>query len=186
MKIRITIPQRKRIFLGCEGESEQSYGALLARIVGQQKTDFFLDTVLLRPGGGDPLALVELAEKKKKQGVKKGGDYAAAYVLMDTDKRGQAPLRDQQALKLAQDAGLTIIWQQPCHEALLLRHLPNAQQLQPQSTALALTALTAKWATYTKGMPAAKLAVTINADGLRRVRTVELSLDALLTDLGFE
>jgi hypothetical protein len=41
MKRRITIPQRKRIFLGCEGESEQSYGALLARIVGQQKTDFF-------------------------------------------------------------------------------------------------------------------------------------------------
>ncbi|MGO6694436.1 hypothetical protein ACCS54_20525 [Rhizobium johnstonii] len=72
MKRRITIPQRKRTFLGCEGESEQSYGALLARIVGKQKTDFFLDTVLLRPGGGDPLALVELAEKKKKQGVKVG------------------------------------------------------------------------------------------------------------------
>ncbi|MGO6748205.1 hypothetical protein ACCS93_38415 [Rhizobium ruizarguesonis] len=109
MRRRIVIPQRKRIFLGCEGESEQSYGVLLTRIVGQQKTAFFLDTVLLRPGGGDPLALIELAEKKKKQGEKKGGDYAVAYVLMDTDKRGQAPQRDQQAIKLAQDEGLTII-----------------------------------------------------------------------------
>ncbi|WP_158008458.1 hypothetical protein [Agrobacterium tumefaciens] len=95
---------------------------------------------------------------------------------------GQRPL----ALKLAQDAGLPIIWQQPCHEALLSRHLSNAQQLQPQSTVLALIALTAKWASYTKGMPAAKRAVTINADGLRRVRTVEHSFDALLADLGFE
>jgi hypothetical protein len=47
------------------GESEQSYGALLARIVGQQKTDFFLDTVLLRPGGGDPLALGACGEEKE-------------------------------------------------------------------------------------------------------------------------
>jgi hypothetical protein len=186
MRRRIVIPQRKRIFLGCEGESEQSYGALLTRIVGQQKSDFFLDTVLLRPGGGDPLALIELAEKKKKQGEKKGGDYAVAYVLMDTDKRGQAPQRDQQAIKLAQDEGLTIIWQEPCHEALLLRHLPNSQQLKPQSTALALATLNARWPGYTKGMPAAKLAATIDADSLRQVRVVEPALSALLADLGFE
>jgi hypothetical protein len=186
MRRRIIIPQRKRIFLGCEGESEQSYGPLLTRIVGQQKTDFFLDTVLLRPGGGDPLALVELAGKKKKQGEKKGGDYAVAYVLMDSDKKGQVPQRDQQAVKLAADEGLTIVGQEPCHQALLLRHLPNSQQLKPQSTALALVALTAKWAAYTKGMPAAKLAAAIDANSLRQVRAVEPALSALLTDLGFE
>jgi hypothetical protein len=29
---RATIPPRQRIFLGCEGESEQGYGALLSRL----------------------------------------------------------------------------------------------------------------------------------------------------------
>jgi hypothetical protein len=124
--------------------------------------------------------------RRKKQGEKKGGDYAVSYVLTDNDKKGQAPQRDQQAIKLAQDAGLTIIWHDPCHEALLLKHLPNSQQLKPQSTALALTALTATWAAYNKGMPAAKLAATINADSLRQARAVEPALNALLTDLGFE
>jgi hypothetical protein len=58
--------------------------------------------------------------------------------------------------------------------------------LKPQSTALALVALTAKWAAYTKGMPAAKLAAAIDANSLRQVRAVEPALSALLTDLGFE
>jgi len=185
MRRRIVIPQRKRVFLGCEGESEQSYGALLSRIVGVQRQDFFLDTVLLRPGGGDPLALVELAAKKKKLGEKKG-DYAAAFALIDSDKRGIVPHRDQQALVLADTAGLTIIWQEPCHEALLLRHYPNAQQLKPQSTALAIAALKGKWADYTKGMPAAKLATVIDAAGLRRARGVEPGLNALLVELSFQ
>jgi len=185
MRRRIVIPQRKRIFLGCEGESEQSYGALLSRIVGAQRQDFFLDTVLLRPGGGDPLALVELAAKKKKLGEKKG-DYAAAFALIDSDKRGVAAQRDQQALALAVTAGLTMIWQEPCHEALLLRHFPNAQQLKPQSTALAISALRDKWAGYTKGMPAAKVAAEIDATALRRARRVEPGLNDLLVELSFQ
>lgn len=185
MRRRVVIPQRKRIFLGCEGESEQSYGALLTRVVGAQRQDFFLDTILLRPGGGDPLALIQLAAKKKKQGEKKG-DYAAAFVLMDSDKRGVAPQRDQQAQTLANAEGLTIIWQEPCHEALLLRHFPNAQQLKPQSTALAIAALIGKYAEYAKGMPAAKLAAVIDAAGLRRARGVEPGLNALLMALGFQ
>ena len=99
MRRRVVIPQRKRIFLGCEGESEQSYGALLSRVVEEQHKRCFLDTVLLRPGGGDPLALVQLAAEKLKQRQKKGGEYAAAYVLLDSDKRGVAPQRDQQATR---------------------------------------------------------------------------------------
>jgi hypothetical protein len=30
---RLLIPQRRRIFLGCEGESERGYGALIGRFV---------------------------------------------------------------------------------------------------------------------------------------------------------
>jgi hypothetical protein len=185
MRRRVVIPQRKRIFLGCEGESEQSYGALLTRIVGTQRQDFFLDTVLLRPGGGDPFALVELAVRKKKQGEKKG-PYATAFILMDSDKNGLAPVRDQQAVALAQAEGLILVWQEPCHEALLLRHLPGAQNLRPQSTALAINALRARWAGYSKGMPAIKLSSEIDVPNLRQARAVEPMLATLLGALGFQ
>ena len=58
---RATIPQRRRIFLGCEGESEQGYGALLSRIAEGMNLHLAIQSVLLRPGGGDPLDLVSLA-----------------------------------------------------------------------------------------------------------------------------
>jgi hypothetical protein len=186
MRRRVVIPQRKRIFLGCEGESEQSYGALLSRVVEEQHKRSFLDTVLLRPGGGDPLALVQLAAGKLKQRQKKGGEYAAAYVLLDSDKTGAAPQRDQQAAALAQTSGLVLIWQEPCHEALLLRHLQNCEQLRPQTTALAISTLKQRWPNYTKGMPASKLAGTLSASELRRVRVVENALNQLLTELEFQ
>jgi hypothetical protein len=61
---RSLIPQRRRIFLGCEGESERAYGALVGRLLEKRRRDRHLDVVLLRPGGGDPLALLELAIKR--------------------------------------------------------------------------------------------------------------------------
>jgi hypothetical protein len=62
MRRRPTIPQRRRIFLGCEGESERSYSALLNQVALEERNlHIALDVELLRPGGGDPLALVQLA-----------------------------------------------------------------------------------------------------------------------------
>jgi len=58
---RVLIPQRRRLFVGCEGESEQAYVALLARLSGEAGLAVHLDAVLLQPGGGDPLAIVERA-----------------------------------------------------------------------------------------------------------------------------
>jgi len=49
-----TIPLRRRIFLGCEGESEQGYGALLSRIAEEHGLHLAPQILLLRPGGGDP------------------------------------------------------------------------------------------------------------------------------------
>jgi hypothetical protein len=56
-------------------------------------------------------------------------------VLLDTDRRGQAPQRDMRMVELAQRTRLRLIWQEPCHEAFLLRHLEGCQtpgrQVQP-------------------------------------------------------
>ena len=49
---------RRRIFAGCEGDSEVSYIALVRRIVEDVHQKVYLDAQPLQPGGGDPLALV--------------------------------------------------------------------------------------------------------------------------------
>lgn len=55
-------PQRRRVFFGCEGESERSYGTLLNKLLDQIRPDVHLDVVLLQPGSGDHLALVHSGE----------------------------------------------------------------------------------------------------------------------------
>jgi len=90
-----TIPPRRRIFLGCEGESEQGYGALLTRIAGQLELHLAPQVILLRPGGGDPLGLVRLAVAKSRQEEAKRGAFFAKAVLLDQDQIGQSPERDQ-------------------------------------------------------------------------------------------
>lgn len=50
------IVQRTRIFPGCEGESEQSYGQLLNDLLSSTNVLIHLDVVTLNPGAGDPIA----------------------------------------------------------------------------------------------------------------------------------
>jgi hypothetical protein len=55
-------PLRRRIFCGCEGESEQSYGTFLHQLVAA-RGDLHIEALLLQPGAGDPLATVDRALK---------------------------------------------------------------------------------------------------------------------------
>ncbi|WP_208642211.1 hypothetical protein [Methylobacterium terrae] len=129
------IPQRRRIFLGCEGESERSYGVLLGRLVEARHRRVHIDAVILQPGGGDPLALVELAARQARRRADLGEDYAFKAVLLDGDTTGRNPDRDAKVAGTAERNGLMLIWQIPCHEALILRHLegcaPCAQRTAP-------------------------------------------------------
>ena len=89
------IPQRRRVFLGCEGESERGYGAQLGELL--QLTGL---AVHLRPGGGDPLALVELAVQRIRDLESKRGPYAIRAVLLDANGIGQM-LRDARMTSIA-------------------------------------------------------------------------------------
>lgn len=179
------IPQRRRVFLGCEGESEQSYGKRLAQLVELHHRRIHLDTVLLQPGGGDPLALVEQAVKLMHRRISQRGSYSAQALLLDGDKCGQSPDRDQHALSLAERHGLRLIWQQPCHEALLLRHLDGCSSLRPATTDLSLVELKRYWPEYRKGMSTSRLAVRIDEKGVHRAAAVERALLAFLTEIEF-
>lgn len=182
---RAARPQRVRIFVGCEGESEQGYIALLQRLADAAGLALHLDTVVLQPGGGDPLAIVELAARRMTQRERQSGvPYAHRAILLDADKRGQQPQRDDRATVIAAGAEITLLWQEPCHEALLLRHLPNCAQLRPPQTPVACQQLVQRWPNYRKPMPAARLAERIDAASLARVRVVEGALAGFLVAIG--
>lgn len=182
---RAARPQRARIFAGCEGESEQGYFALLQRLADAAGLALHLDTVVLQPGGGDPLAIVELAVRRMTQRERQSGaPYTHRAILLDADKRGQKPQRDVRAAVIAAGAGITLIWQEPCHEAVLLRHLPNCAQLRPPLTPVACQQLVQRWPDYRKPMPAARLAQRIDAASLPQIRAVEGALAGFLVAIG--
>jgi hypothetical protein len=178
------ILQRRRVFLGCEGESEQGYGALLRRLLETRRQDVHLDVVLLRPGGGDPLALIELAQRLIANSERKReAPYALRAVLLDSDKLGQVPERDARIDAAA--LGIKLIWQEPCHEALLLRHLAGCRYLRPATPDLAMAELAWHWPEYTKGLSAMRLAERIGENEVRYALQVELGLAGFLSDIGF-
>ena len=178
-------PQRARVFVGCEGESEQGYIALLQRLADAADLAIHLDAVVLQPGGGDPCAIVELGVRRMAQRERQhGSSYTWSANLLDADKLGQQVQRDDRARAIAARDGIRLIWQEPCHEALLLRHLPQCAQLPPPQTAIASQQLAQRWNGYRKPMPAARLAERIDLEALARVRTVEPELAAFLITLG--
>jgi hypothetical protein len=180
------IPQRKRIFLGCEGESEQSYGALLQRLANEQNLPLAIDSVILK-GGGDPLGYLQLAVSKIEEEEEKRGEYMVRAVLIDKDRLGQNKERDQRIPTLISQHCLQIIWQEPCHEALLLRHLPNCQSLRPVSTELAIKELGRRWPRppYRKGMPSTRLADVIKMPDILAAAGVDEALHHFLESIGF-
>lgn len=168
------IAQRVRIYVGCEGESEQSYSKLLGIVAEDVGLHLHLDNDVLQPGGGDPLALVQLAVRRVvwKEG-RRGGAFRHRVLFLDRDKFGQDTQRDGRVEPLAQLNKISLIWQNPCHEAFLLRHFEGYSTIQPATSALALMALKRVWPTYDKALPANELAIKIGPAEIRRAGTVD-------------
>lgn len=182
---RPNIQQRKPIFVGCEGESERGYIAFLGRLAEQEGLAIHLDPVLLKPGGGDPCGLIELAARKLSERVRaRGIQYHAKLVLLDQDLVGQVPARDARGFQTANKFGLQLIWQSPCHEAVLLRHLEHCETLRPPSAPIAEEQLRQRWPAYEKGMAAAKLGARLDLAAVRRAAVVEPDLAMLLQIIG--
>jgi hypothetical protein len=178
-------PQRAPIFIGCEGESERSYVAFLGRLAEKAELAVHLDPVVLQPGGGDPLAIVERAEQRLfERRRKRQTAYSAQFVILDRDKWGQTPARDAQIASVAARAGLTLIWQDPCHEAVLLRHLEACAALRPPSTAIAAAELRQRWQGYSKPMDGAKLSQQLDHAALMRAIAVERDLALMIKAIG--
>lgn len=175
---------RKRIFLGCQGDSERSYGAFLHRII-EQKGRLHIDAVPLQPGAGDPLATIERALRILKQRETNYGSYLVRAVLLDYDQWGQDKSRDCRVLPLATQHKIQLIWQKPTHEALLLRHVKGCETYKPQTAKESLRRLRAKWSDYEKGVPADYLFGRLTVVDIQRACTVEPDLCDFLNGLRY-
>lgn len=179
-------PQRRRIFLGCEGDSERGYGALLGDLLEERRQDIHLDVVLLRPGGGDPFTLVKRCEEHFIRNARRGSPaYIRRALLLDSDLRGQDRARDQDATNIARELGLRMIWQEPCHEAFLLRHLEGFRDNRPTLPRDAMTLLQRAWPQYRKGMAAVRLRERVGYEDVLRAAEVENELAEFLRDIGY-
>lgn len=176
-----SIPRRKRIFIGCEGASEASYCALIGRLAEEPpRLHLHVDPHILQPGAGDPLELVKKAIATIRFEEKRRAPFALKAVLLD---RGN-PEKSEAAQALASEVDILLVWQDPDHEALLLRHLPDCQQKRPPKGA-SLTALQREWPEYTKALPMLELARRIAQPELFAAAAVEPGLREFLVAIGF-
>ena len=150
----------------------------MQRIVNDVHQKVHLDPQPLQPGGGDPLDLVRRAAEVITRIERTREPYHQRYLLVDRDQLGRSPDRDQQIEAILNRINARVIWQDPAHEALILRHLPGCATRRPASTQIATQQLRREWPEYEKPMSAMKLANRIDFEALRRAAEAENELRA--------
>jgi hypothetical protein len=181
---RPIIPQRRVIFIGCEGASEVGYAQLLQDLANSAGLHIHLDIRELGPGAGDPLHRIELAVTRLRFLRRARTDPAERFVLVDNDQAARAPQRAERAITLARENNIHIMWQRPCFEAFLLRHLPGRAAHRPPTSQAALNSLRQAWAEYRKPMSRLELSKRIDLEAIRRAAAVEPEFDAMLRQIG--
>ncbi|MBV1703117.1 MAG: hypothetical protein KGQ46_15015 [Hyphomicrobiales bacterium] len=178
------IPLRRPVYIGCEGASEVSYAGFLQDLLRDAGVPVHLHIDELGPGTGDPLSRIEMAVLRLKQLQKKRSAPPERFALLDSDQLALDANRAARAKKLAADNGVVILWQTPCFEVVLLRHLEGKTGNRPPDTPGAVKALEKEWAGYEKPMTRANLAKRIDLAAVLRAAGVESDLTALLRCIG--
>lgn len=179
---RRTIERRTRVFLGCEGESEQGYGAFLQRLADAKNSKVHVVTVNLQPAG-DPLKLAQKAALAFDREMKKGGSFAGQAVMFDTDRLVDLQDGGQEVRAILARKGFISIWQRPDHEGFLLRHFDGQEHRDPPRGA-SMAALTPLWPEYHKNMSASELQAKLGFEHVLRASGVEPDLRTLLELIG--
>ncbi len=178
------IELRRPVYIGCEGLSEVGYAGFLQDLIREANLPVHLHIEELGPGAGDPLARIEMLVRRLGQLQKKRSAPKERFALLDSDQAERDPQRADRARRLADDHGVVIVWQRPCFEAVLLRHLEGRTLDRPPDTPGAVKALVKAWPEYEKAMTRANLARRIDRDAVLRAADVEAELDALLRCVG--
>lgn len=179
MTRRPYIPPRLPIFLGGEGASEGGYGAFLNRIA-HGVAHIHIHCEVLQPGAGSPVALIRRAVTCIRTIERRRDPFAVKAVLLDLGNEEE----NAEAIRIAQQNGIDyLVWQDPDHEAFLLRHFPGCQTRRPPRGAT-LAAIQCVWPEYYKGMPAQLIGQQIDLACVRAACVVENDLRNFLRKIG--
>ena len=175
------VPRRKQIFVGCEGQSERSYVAFLGMLAKDAGLHVHLETRILN--GGDAKTCVTKAVSEAVKYRTGNSSKIPAFILVDTDR---ADGHKSNIVALAKAQQLTVIWQVPCHEALMLRHLAGHENDKPANCNLALASLSTLWKSYAKGLASRQIASVLDQKGVFRAASVTPELQQLLGEIGLK
>jgi hypothetical protein len=178
------IPLRRPVYIGCEGASEVGYAGFLQDLLRDADLPVHLHIDELGPGTGDPLSRIEMAVLRLRQLQRKRSAPPERFALLDSDQAERDPQRAERAMRLAADNDITIVWQRPCFEAVLLRHIEGRAGHRPPDSPGAIRALEREWPGYAKPMTRANLARRIDRAAVLRVAVVEPDFEALLRCIG--
>lgn len=178
------IPIKKRIYLGCEGSSEVAYASFLQDLIRDQNIQVHLVIKDLGLGAGNPLLRVDRAVLHLGQLKKTREAPADRFIMLDNDTHKDDQRIVREAQEQATENGITVIWQRPSFEALLLRHIEDCETLRPPNTEVAFEDLRRRWPQYRKGASRAELARTLDLTAVRRAARVEQELATLLKCIG--
>lgn len=178
------LPQRRPVYIGCEGASEVGYAGFLQDLLRVAEKPVHLIVEDLGLGAGDPLARIEMAVRRLARLRRTRTAPAERFVLFDFDQAERNPQRAEQARRMAADHDIVILWQRPCFEAVLLRHLEGRAWHRPPDTPGAGRAIVREWPEYEKPMTRANLARRLNLAAVMRAAAVEPDLASLLRCLG--
>ena len=176
------IAQRTPIYIGCEGQSEVEYGFLIRSMAEAAGLPVHLRIEDIQ--AGDPLARVECAIARIAYIQRSRERFRHRFILLDTDQIRRSPDRADQARRLAVRNGIKLVWQDPCFEALLLRHLPGCAAHRPPDSDNALRALQREWPDYLKPMEPKDLVRRIDLEAVNRAAVVETELAEMLRIIG--
>jgi hypothetical protein len=177
---RRKIPQKHRVFVGCEGASEIGYVTFLNGLFPH----CHFDTLDLGEAG-DIFECIKESTKYINNCRIKREPYERRFIFLDSDTIGSQ--HDQQrAEQLATYNNIDIIWQDPCHEALLLRHFDGQQNSQPPDCASAERNLRRHWPDYEKGLASQKIRKKLTKEHVIRAARAEPHLNRFLIANSFE
>ena len=85
------IPQRRPVYIGCEGASEISYAGFLQDLLREAALPVHLVVEELGPGAGDPLARVDMAVRRLAHLRRTRTAPQKRFVLLDHDQAQRDP-----------------------------------------------------------------------------------------------
>ena len=180
MPRRRSVPQRKSIFIGTEGESDRAFAQFLQRRCEQE--NLWIHLKIKPASGGDSVTVVEdigrwLAKNDP------GKDYRARLVLLDRDRIEQDMRAGRDVQTAAARFNLEIIFQDPNLEGLLVR-LHRGQERRRIVASDVKSELRKLWPEYQKPSTAEQLRQRFTLDDVQRAAAHDQHLRKLLKVIG--